>query len=111
MKQVSTVPKVGSCNLCKSYRKSLADALKGNSSIYTPEEACHRIRTCKECGLHFYALYRRVTGECETCGQIMSEHCRCVLCGILLGEGHESQDTLKKQGEYWCGFCHPGRRK
>lgn len=51
-----------------------------------------------------WETYRKITGKCETCGAVMTEHPICEGCKILCGMGH-----LEFLSRYWghhiCGHC------
>lgn len=55
-----------------------------------------------------YAKYRRLTGECETCHEIMKGHLRCSACRILIGDGHFESRVFGRHEI--CGFCKLHKR-
>jgi hypothetical protein len=52
-----------------------------------------------------YALYRRETGGCETCGLELKGHPGCEGCGILVGPGHIDLAALEFRGHRLCNSC------
>lgn len=52
-----------------------------------------------------YDKYRRETGLCETCDQLMNLHKKCETCHILIGSGHWIGFLELFRGHELCGPC------
>jgi hypothetical protein len=59
----------------------------------------------ESCRRPFY--YRKKTGYCETCGQMINVHGVCRECGILVGGGHIEE--TKRGG--LCKACYTFSRR
>ena len=97
------------CMHCGRDRRERVATLKEKPGSQAFEKAKAEIQACPECRYTLYLPYRRLTGECETCGQSMATHKKCALCGIFLGSGHDSYGTII-EGKDRCGHCHPQDR-
>ena len=50
-------------------------------------------------------VFRRETGQCETCDQKIARHDECEACLILCGSGHIEGKPSKYRGHKLCGYC------
>jgi len=91
------------CPQCGRDRRKLRKMLVGKNADER-EGAAEMIRQCKTCSSVFYALYRKITGRCETCDAPMEKHPRCKACDSLCGIGHE-ETSLSYRGHNLCGHC------
>ena len=70
-------------------------------SIFGKSDNLKRTLTLVQLGQEDWQGYRKLTGECETCGQAMKAHTQCKSCKILIGQGH--LEDYDNNGE--CGWC------
>jgi len=50
-------------------------------------------------------VFRRETGQCETCNQKIARHDECDACLILCGSGHIEGQSSKYRGHKLCSYC------
>lgn len=90
------------CPECGAVHAQTQDVLLHCDNLLEWVNTLFKFTNCKTCRNDLPMLYRKVTGNCETCGHRISDHPRCSSCGILAGPGHSTCALIDGQ----CGSCY-----